>query len=239
MSKCADPINQKFGKLLVLDSISIPGKPHRYLICVCDCGIKKNVRKDIILNGRAKSCGCSKNTKNIKYNKTCETCSNQYLGSKIQQYCCNKCYIKNPDVKQKRRLNAKNSYYNNINDRRIYMREWAGKALRKKKGIPLDTPRMKKYPGEGYISKQGYKYVGIKDHALANKHGRVSEHILVMSNHLGRTLFKGENVHHKNGIRDDNRIENLELWTTSQPAGQRVEDKIKWCKEFLEKYKNL
>lgn len=37
-------------------------------------------------------------------------------------------------------------------------------------------------------------------------------------------------------VRDDNRIENLELWSTSHPAGQRVSDKIEWCIEFLTDY---
>ncbi len=57
-----------------------------------------------------------------------------------------------------------------------------------------------------------------------------------MMKHIGRKLYKHENVHHINGIRDDNRIENLELWSTKQPYGQRVEDKIAFCKEFLSDY---
>lgn len=90
--------------------------------------------------------------------------------------------------------------------------------------------------GGRIVEKSGYVSIWMPRHPNCRTAGYIHEHRYVMSEHIGRPLKKNENVHHINGERSDNRIENLELWTTNQPSGQRVKDKIEWAIEFLNEY---
>ena len=90
--------------------------------------------------------------------------------------------------------------------------------------------------GSGHINKSGYRLIFRPDHPNAKGNGVILEHRWVMSEHLGRPLCSDEVVHHKNGNRLDNRIENLELWVESHPSGQRVEDLLHWAHEIIQRY---
>lgn len=92
-------------------------------------------------------------------------------------------------------------------------------------------------------AKRGPKHHSFKHGKDQKGYARVStdtgqrlQHCVIMEKILGRPLRKNETVHHKNGIRDDNRADNLELWTSRHPRGQRVSDLITFAKEILADY---
>jgi hypothetical protein len=105
------------------------------------------------------------------------------------------------------------------------------------KYIGLNNRRENAYNWNGgkHINKQGYVLVQVERddplRELANKEGYILEHRLIMSRHLNRSLLKSEIVHHKNGIKSDNRAENLELTS----LGQHTYDHSKGYKDGYRK----
>lgn len=105
----------------------------------------------------------------------------------------------------------------------------------------MRSKSQQQYKGKKWKNKEGYLVVHVKEnqrHLIPNSSDRLTmlEHRLIMSKYLNRALLRHEHVHHKNGKRDDNRIKNLELWSTHQPSGQKIKDKVKWAKEILKLY---
>lgn len=220
-------------------------KPHRILrskthFCSTNCSFEfkksNSTRKEVI----CEVCGklhfknkkdvernlhnfCSKKCMKTRITLTCKKCSKDFKKAAFHDNHgkCKSCYLKdffknNPEKLERKRF--------------INRSRW-----RIKNGIPQEISVRKKKQN-GYLGSDGYKIIYKENHPNAWTCGRIHEHVWVMSEYLGRSITNKETIHHKNGVRSDNRIENLELWHKKHPSGQRVEDKIKYYIEFLNEY---
>lgn len=105
----------------------------------------------------------------------------------------------------------------------------------KRNGVPARKAAKRDQTGEKNLmwkggktkNKAGYILVRKTDHPNASKRGLVMEHRIVMEDHIKRILKPNEVVHHKNFIKDDNRIENLELMTHSDH--QTLHNKLRYA----------
>lgn len=162
---------------------------------------------------------------------------------------CKKCNVEKDISEFLKRIDRKNGYYDCNDCRRIKQRKLSQTysekiRCRRKRRIQLGlNPDFEgNYNHEKKISrcklKNDYVCISKKGHPNCQQSNlyRIYEHVYFMSEYLQRPLMDHEIIHHKNGLKYDNRIENLELWSTSHPSGQRVDDKIQWCKDFLSEY---
>ena len=223
MGRRKELAGQKFGRLLVLEDL--PTKNGRgFCLVKCDCGVEKNVKSRDLLANSTKSCGClaselssarrKANLTGIKFNMLTvlrEDTAKRRKNTKPRWIC--RC-----DCGTEKSIQSNNLLNGNIASCGCLIRR-TGENNPQWKGGTSNV--------DGYIVRTVYEN-GKKRH--------VKEHRFVMEQHLGRKLYPSENVHHKNGIRNDNRIENLEIWVKTQPCGQRVEDLVEFSLEILQKY---
>lgn len=225
MSKFNDLTGQKFGQLTVVERADPSKQGKTKYVCLCACGNKKEIIASHLKSGVTKSCGCLRhkrahNFKDITGNKygrlmVLRQAPHEYNG-KTAWFC--KCDCGNTGIFPGQSM--KSGLIKSCGCIRDELRRRRGK----------DNPNFK----GGCISPYGYLIVKGED--SSGKWKDRPFHVLVMEKHIGRKLKCHETVHHRNGIKTDNRIENLELWSGKHSKGQRVSDMINFCIEYLSEY---
>ena len=219
MAKIRDLTGQTFGKLTVVSFAGRGKSGYAKWLCKCECGTEKAVRGTNLTSGLTKSCGCIiiKDLSGKKFGKlTVVSLAGRGKRGHAKWLC--KCECGNEKTVLGYHLTS-----GNIKSCGCLVR--SENRQRREKGIFNKS-----------TDKHGYVTVHYPEHPNSRKNGKLFEHTYVMSEYLGRPLKPNENVHHINGVRDDNRIENLELWCKSQPSGQRVNEKQAFYVEFISGY---
>jgi hypothetical protein len=149
--------------------------------------------------------------------KVCNSCKRQFVPSSNHKSC--------PSCRYRATVNVVCSICN----KQIHSKRF--------KSCKSCTNQQRQDYGKGRYLKNGYVMVFQKGHPRASKN-YVLEHILIMEEYLGRKLKPDENIHHRNGVKNDNSLSNLELWVKPQPAGITAKDAYAWARVIIERYQN-
>lgn len=212
-SQLEDLVRQKFNKLTVLSEHGVRRK-QRIWKCVCECGQEELASTNALKSGLKKQCSnCRDGATNIvgkRYGKTIVLGkSRTRTESNLALYHC-RCDCGNEFDTYVSKL---------ISQGHCGCEKYVGKPI-----------------GHKFKKKNGYVMIKVKNDLRASINNYRYEHVVVIESMMGRSLQEGETVHHKNGLRWDNRPENLELWESSHRPGQRISDVIDFCTKYLSKY---
>ena len=216
-----DLSGQTFGKLTVVNFAGSSKRGHAKWLCKCECGNEKAIFGGHLTSGSTKSCGCiTRPFKDLTGQTFGKLTVVKFAG---RDKCGNREWLCKCECGNEKDIVG--GHLTSGSTKSCGCRAGSKHRQLREKGI--FTKRTNKY---------GYVIMHYPEHANSRKGGNICEHTYVMSEHLGRPLKPNENVHHINGVRDDNRIENLELWCKSQPCGQRVNEKQAFYVEFISEY---
>ncbi len=226
-------MGRRFGNLTVTKLAGKNSSKHTLWECVCECGKTSIHTGNNLRCGHSKSCGHLRNRPTYvdlagkKFGRlTVSGLKNTKGGISRWRCVCrcgNKVTVTTGHLKSKHTRSC--GCLSSEVSRKLAYKHLAGKKKIQPNGsLPKRT------------LKGGYILVHDREHHRSNQQGFVLEHIVTMEKVLGRKLKNKETVHHLNGVRSDNREENLELWSHSHPCGQRIPDKVRWAKEILKLY---
>jgi len=226
MPALIDITGKRFGKLTIMKRSGTYRGGATLWDAYCDCGNIITVAKNNLMTGNTKSCGClvhkqaynNINRAGQRYGMLTVIRREKSMDKRRSAWLC-RCDCGNEKIIKSASL--KTSFG----------------GVKSCGCLRHIAPRGK----DSHAYKTGYHkthggYIATKGEDRSGKWTDRPFHVLVMEKQIGRHLSSHETVHHKNGIRTDNRIENLELWSGRHPRGQRVSDVINFCIDYLSEY---